>query len=49
MENVEFNSLNEEEMKKIEGGVVGFLAGIAAGWIVGEVLQGIYQYQKEGC
>lgn len=43
--------LSISELKEIKGGnpiVVGLL-WMAAGWVLGEIMDGIYQAQQKGC
>lgn len=44
-----FILMSEEELKETTGGIWLFLAGLAIGYVVGEVMQGIYQADKAGC
>jgi lactobin A/cerein 7B family class IIb bacteriocin len=42
--------LTYDELNNIEGGVAPpFWVGVAVGWVVGEIVQGIYQADKRGC
>jgi hypothetical protein len=41
--------IDDNELKEISGGWIGFVAGIAVGYVFGEIMQGIYQANKKGC
>lgn len=41
--------LTYDELNNIEGGYSKFWVGVAVGWVVGEIVQGIYQAEQRGC
>ncbi|SKC24330.1 hypothetical protein [Alkalitalea saponilacus] len=44
--------LSETDLSKIDGGldpVTVFVLGVAAGYVFGEIMEGIYQFRKNGC
>lgn len=45
-----FIELSETDLKDTNGGFWGpLLIGVAVGYVFGEVMEGIYQFQKNGC
>lgn len=47
--NIDLKELTAKEVVETYGGVVQFITGIVVGWVVSEIVQGIYQADKNGC